>query len=153
MVQRRPAVAAESVYTRDRFLAAMPARLRAALPPAWQEFRLRRRWNLLQFSYGNPRVHYEIWLQPPADLIELGLHLEADAATNEALLLRIAHAAHQVREALGPRCDLEAWTASWRRVHTVLPLTPLDEAKLTACVDWLARCISTLQPLIEREDG
>lgn len=151
---RRPSLAAApSTYTRDRFLERVPDAVRRALPPALRDFRTRKRWGLVQLSYGTPRLHYEIWLRTTADLIELGLHLEADAATNARILERIAEHALEVREMLGPACDLEAWTSTWGRVHTVLPLTPLDDRRLEQCARWLARCIETLQPLVEAALG
>lgn len=136
-------------YSRDNFLAAFPERLRLHLPEDWRHFVVRKRWGMLQISFADPRLHYEIWLQTRADLIELGLHLEADAVTNERILQAIAQQALEVREALGARCDLEVWTSTWRRVHLVVPLAPLDDAKLDECAAWLGRCIETLQPVVE----
>lgn len=144
---------ASSTSPRDRFLEAVPEAVRRALPPELRRFRVRKRWSLVQLSYGAPRLHYEIWLRTPADLIELGLHLEADATTNARVLEQIADHALEVRDALGPACDLEAWTSTWGRVHTVLPLTPLDDQRLETCAGWLARCIVTLQPLVEAALG
>jgi hypothetical protein len=153
-VARRSVASFEpSSYTRDRFLAALPEALRGVLPPALRQFRMRKRWGLIQVSYGNPRLHYEVWLRTPVDRIELGLHLEADAATNARILQHIARHALAVRDALGPACDLEVWTTTWGRVHTVLPLSPLDDRRLVECAGWLARCIETLQPLVEAASG
>jgi hypothetical protein len=135
--------------TRDRFLAAVPGRLRPLLATERRQFQARNRWGLIQISYGNPRLHYEVWLQTRADLIEIGLHLESDAATNDAVLSQIARRSAEVRESLGPGFDLEVWTSTWRRVHTVLPLEPLDDRKLDACVQRLAACIEALQPIVE----
>lgn len=149
----RSVLPAGSTYPRDRFLEVRSEAVRRALPPELRRFQLRKRWSLIQLSYGLPRLHYEIWLRTTADLIELGLHLEADATTNARVLDQIADHALEVREALGPACDLEVWTSTWGRVHTVLPLTPLDDQRLETCVAWIARCIVTLQPLVEAALG
>ncbi|GIW07053.1 MAG: hypothetical protein KatS3mg060_1858 [Dehalococcoidia bacterium] len=153
MARRPPASFGSGTYTRDRFLDAVPEAVRRALPAGLRHFRTRKRWGLVQLSYGNPRLHYEIWLRTNVDRIELGLHLEADAATNGRVLQQIARHALEVRDALGPACDLEVWTSTWGRVHRVLPLSPLDEDRLESCASWLARCIETLQPLVEAALG
>lgn len=155
MVRVRRALVAASgeTYSRDAFLAALPSMVRQQLPIELRGFHLRRRWGLIQFSYQNPRLHYEVWLQPNADRIEVGLHLEADAATNDRVLEAIGARSLEILEGLGAHCDAEVWTSTWRRVHRVIDLEPLDGGKLSEVADWLARCIALLQPIVEEASG
>src|SRR6478672_4979075 len=94
----------------EKFLLAFPARLKKHLPSGRQGYSQRRRWGLLQFYYGDPRHHFEIWPRTSAGLVEIGLHLEADVETNEKTLEAIGRQANEVREALGCDWDAEAWT-------------------------------------------
>ena len=102
----------------------------------------------LQFHFGDPRLHYEVWPVRKTGRIEIGLHLEGPADWSRALTQRLALRADEIRHALGSNYELEEWTAAWCRLHATLPfdhLTP-DLARLVA--DHLLRLMRTLHPLL-----
>lgn len=131
------------------FLSFTAARLSEALPAEFRRFDARRRFNLLQISYGNPRLHFEVWVQGDRHRVELGLHLEADRETNERLRTFLASRFLEVQAELGPQFELEQWTKSWSRAHEYVPYERLDEEFARTLVGRLARMIVVLQPMLE----
>jgi len=127
--------------------------LRLALPEELRHFNRRRRFSLVQISYGDPRLHYEVWVQGGRRRIELGLHLEADRETNERLQAYLARRFIEVQAELGPQFELEQWTQSWSRAHEYVPYARLDEAFARALAVRLARMIGVLQPILEDAHG
>ena len=72
--------------TARAFTALLPELVRPLLPPELAGFAVRGpMFSLVGFYYGaDPKLHYEVWVQRRLGLVEVGLHLEADAATNAA---------------------------------------------------------------------
>jgi hypothetical protein len=133
---------------RDEFFERLHDRLRAILPPDLNGFVAHANRHQTKLHYGEPRIHYEVWLVGKTQLLEVGLHFEADPDTNLAWLeFLIAHQAELIAE-LGPAYELERWTASWTRLHRCLPLRPLDDAYLDEVAEELAWLIEAAQPLI-----
>ena len=85
-------------------------------------------------------------------LIEVGLHLEADKPTNDALREYFAERALEIHAELGPRVEVEQWTNSWSRVHEIVPYTSLDAELVDQIAGKLARMISVLQPMLKEFD-
>lgn len=115
----------------------------AGLAPAWSQ-----RFSFVQASFGVRGIHYEAWLQRSRAQVEVGLHLEADAALNGWLLCRLGEIWPELGHALGQGFELEQWTASWGRVHLLWPYTAIDEALVADTGEQLARCILTLEPVV-----
>jgi hypothetical protein len=107
------------------FLQLVLERLEAGADPALRPWHARVRHRMLQLHYGNPRVHYELWLQTKTGRVELGLHFEDERSLNERWSALLAPHAWELQEALGPELDLEEWTASWMRLHLTVPNEPL----------------------------
>lgn len=75
--------------TSRQFMQAVPAAVRAKLPPLLRDFRWRARGYLVQLYYGDPAVHYEVWSIRRIGRLEIGLHFESrDGALNERLRQR-----------------------------------------------------------------
>jgi len=105
---------------RDKALAGLPDELR---PP-----QSRIRYGMLQLHYGDPRIHYEVWLVRKTGLIEVGLHFEADRDMNLARAEGLAQRVLELREFLGPDAEIEQWSPSWTRLHLTVPIRALDDA-------------------------
>ena len=120
----------------------------AALPPELASAERKVMWTILQLSYGNPLVHFELQPQPSRGLVELGLHFEGEAEANEAGALSLAEHTHEIRAALGPDWELEEWSASWRRLHRTYPFDKLTVALGREVAAEMARAIITLGPLV-----
>jgi hypothetical protein len=124
----------------DRALAALPAGL---APPERRVM-----WTILQLHYGDPAVHFELQPQVSRGLVELGLHFEGPVERNDAWAALVASHADSLQPALGPEWELEAWTASWRRLHRVFRFERLTSALMEDVASELASAITVLGPLV-----
>ncbi|HZP95663.1 MAG TPA: hypothetical protein VFC31_04910 [Candidatus Limnocylindria bacterium] len=95
---------------------AIPASLRHTLPADLRDFRWKSTSWMAKAWYGNPALHYEIWVRHHAKVVEVGLHFEADELTNARLLGAFRSRAKQVKRALGAGVRIEEWDRGWSRV-------------------------------------
>jgi mRNA-degrading endonuclease RelE of RelBE toxin-antitoxin system len=134
----------------QQFLQEIPELLRSQLPPELQGFAsLGPAGSLIKFHIGDRRIHYEVWVQRRARLVEVGLHFEADRAANLAWLEALAPRLPEASDLLGPEVEAQHWTESWTRIHQEAPLAELDEDSLLEVTHRLARLMCALQPLVE----
>ena len=133
----------------QQFQVSLVDQTRKQLPRKLRQFDARSFFSLVKLSYGNPRLHYEVWVRGQERLVEVGLHLEADKATNDALRAYFASRAIEIHAELGPRVEVEQWTNSWSRVHEVVPYTTLDAELVDHLAKKLARMIAVLQPMLD----
>jgi hypothetical protein len=119
----------------------------AASVGPWQS---RVRHRMLQIHFGNPRVHYELWLQTKAGRVELGLHFEDQPELNLRWGARFAARVFELQEALGPEIELEEWTASWTRLHLTVPYEPLTAAFAAELAERFGRLIEATAEDVRR---
>lgn len=124
------------------FLNLVLSRLEAETPPQLRPWQARQRHAMLQIHYGNPRVHYELWLQSRSGRAEIGLHFEDEPERNQRWCAVFAVRVFELLEALGPTVELEEWTASWARLHLTVPLRPLDEGFAAELAEYFGRLIA-----------
>jgi len=136
----------------QQFQVALVEKTRQQLPRALKKFEPRSFFAIVKIFYRNPRIHYEVWVRGKDRLIEVGLHLEADKQTNNALLAYFDARTIEIHAELGPRIEIERWTNSWSRVHQVVPYKSLDAALVEVIAKKLARMIVVLQPMVEQVD-
>ncbi|MCC7365855.1 MAG: hypothetical protein IT303_15930 [Dehalococcoidia bacterium] len=122
----------------------------ASLPPTFPRPERRVMWTILQLHWGNPAVHFELQPQPSRRVVELGLHFEGPVEANDAWAAHIGAHAADVLCALGPRWELEEWTASWRRLHRTYTFETLTRDLGREVGEELARALTALHPLIEQ---
>jgi hypothetical protein len=130
------------------FLFAVRERAAARLPVELQPRHTRVVYATLQMHYGNPRIHYEVWLVRKTGRIEVGLHFEDERGRNHQLAQLLAAHADILRASIGAAVELEEWTASWARLHETLPLGPLTDGLCDAVAARLAAIIAATQPLL-----
>jgi hypothetical protein len=118
------------------------------LAAPWHPPQVRVRGWLAQLSYGDPRYHYEVWYHNRSQRLEVGLHLEADAATNARLLAYLDAELLPIKAALGLHAELEPWDRGWGRLYETLPAPLLDETLAERAAERLAAYIAVLQPLL-----
>ncbi len=136
----------------QQFLYEIPELLRSQLPAELQGFStLGPTGSLIKFHFGDRRIHYEVWVQRRARLVEVGLHFEGDRAANLAWLDVLAPRLPEVRHLLGPEVTAEHWTEAWTRIHEEAPLETLEEDSLLEVTARLARLMRALQPLVDLE--
>ena len=104
--------------------------------------------SLVKLHYGDPKVHYEVWVRRRAASVEVGLHFEGPTETNSWYLEQLSDSHSDVIASLGAEVQPEQWTASWTRVHQELPLTSLDEDMLMVVSGRLSQMVRVLEPLV-----
>lgn len=132
----------------QEFLQAVRDRVVRRLPERERSFRSRIVYATLQLHYGNPRVHYEVWLVHKTGRIEVGLHFEAEREENARAAATLAPHVHAIRAAVGDDVELEQWTPSWTRLHVTLPLGPLTADLCDTVARRLAGLIAVTHPLL-----
>lgn len=129
------------------FLSHVVQAVRPKLPAQWQEFATNGFGNLVKLYYGDPSVHFEVWVQGKTSRVEVGLHFETDQATNDRLMAYFAERFVEVQAALGPRIELDEWTRTWGRIHEMVPFTVLDESLVERVAARLTQA-TVLQPML-----
>lgn len=66
----------------QEFLDLVAANTRARLPARLRPFHTWKRYTLIQLYYARRSLHYEVWIRDKERLLEVGLHFEADRATD-----------------------------------------------------------------------
>jgi hypothetical protein len=106
---------------------------------------------MAQMWFGNPQLHYEVWIRSRIGVIELGLHFEADPLTNARLLAAFKARERAIREELGEAACVEAWDKGWTRVWESIPLRALDVDILERLASRMTAYITALEPILRDE--
>ena len=109
--------------------------------------------SLIKVHYGNPKVHYEVWVRRKGGSIEVGLHFEGDADLNRRYLSELMGRYSQTVASLGPEVQPEEWVRSWTRVHQAVPFSDLDEDTLLVISGQLSRMVARLEPVVREISG
>ena len=133
------------------FMRALPAATRAKLPGQRQNFKTQVRPWLVQLSYADPLLHYEVvTLGERRGILEIGLHFESrDPAVNAQLLAGFMRHLFEIKTELGAGFEAERWDKGWAKVYETIPLATFDEAYVDRVAARLAHVIVVLQPLLE----
>jgi hypothetical protein len=133
------------------FLRGLPPILRSSLPADLRDFR----WSAYSFQakawFGNPELHYEIWVRSRLRVVELGLHFEADDLTNARLLAAFRARAKDVKRGLGKDARIEEWDRGWARVWEPASLELDDSALRDQVATRFAAYMRTLEPIVRDE--
>jgi hypothetical protein len=134
------------------FLLALPDRVREGLTDQRRALQWQQRWGLLKLWYHDPRIHYEVGFHRRIERLEVGLHFEADPATNRRLLEHFDANLIVAKIEISDRVEAEPWDRGWSRVYEMLPIEPLDDRYLRHVAGRTARLISVLEPLLEEAE-
>ena len=129
----------------------LPVRLRDALPPELGAFQWVASSWMAKAWYGNRALHYEIWVRARANIVEIGLHFEADALTNARLLAAFRARAKEVKRALGAEARIEEWDKGWARVWEPISLELADDDLRERVRSRLVDYVRTLEPMLREE--
>jgi hypothetical protein len=140
--------AAEAPLKARQFLFFAEDHAMTVLDPALARPQRKVMWTILQFHHGDETMHYELQPHVGRGQVELGLHFEADAETNEQRAQLLAEHAPMLQAELGPEWELEEWTASWRRLHRVYRFTKLTATLGRQVGDDLARLMAVTATLL-----
>jgi hypothetical protein len=133
------------------FMRAIPPATRAKLPGQWQNFKPHVRPWLVQLSYADPLLHYEVvTLGERRGILEIGLHFESrEPAVNAQLLAGFMRHLFEIKAELGAGFEAERWDKGWTKVYETIPLETFGEAYVDRVAARLAQVIIVLQPLLE----
>lgn len=119
------------------------------LPSNLRGIKAKQPWQwIVQFHYGEPRLHYEVSRPRNIDGWELGLHCEAkDRNLNRYLLNGFRRHLFEIKDELGPTIEAEMWDKGWTKIYEVYPEENLTEAYQKAVAGRLAQIITCLHPI------
>ena len=106
---------------------------------------------MAQMWFGNPQLHYEVWIRSRVGVIEIGLHFESDALTNARLLAAFKARERAIREELGRDASVESWDKGWARIWESAPLGTLDGEVLERLASRMTAYITALEPILRDE--
>ncbi len=131
------------------FLKTLPEQVYPDLPPSLQAIKVRQPWRwIIQFHYGEPRLHYEVSQPRGRQVLELGFHCEAkDRQLNRFLLDGFRHHLFELKDVLGETVEAEMWDKGWTKIYETYPLAELTEQYQMEVGRRLARFITCLHPI------
>jgi hypothetical protein len=131
------------------FFRALPPLVKAALPPGLTEISHRARSSQAQWYYSDPRLHFEAWWHANTGRLELGLHLEAEPATNDRIGAGLARQLLMIKARLGQQLDLEPWDRGWVRLYETTAIEVFDAAQVERTAGRMAELIAVIWPMCE----
>ncbi len=145
----------------QNFLMHVHDTLARRLPKSLRSYKWRSRSSILQVYFGEPAVHYEVWVQRRTGQIEVGLHFEGERDENYRWAEALSPRAMEIQGQLGPQVELEEWTQKWTRLHEQRPFggkewkpsRDLSEELAEQIAERLARFIEVLEPIVAEERG
>ena len=138
-----------ATLSRTNFLKTLPESVVAQLPQPLQGIKVRQpyRW-LVQFHYGEPRLHFEVSSAKHRPGWELGFHCEArDKRLNRFLLDGFRRHLFEIKDTLGEQIEAEMWDRGWTKIYEVYPDGELTEAYQVTVGERLAEIIVCLHPI------
>jgi len=116
-----------STLSSAKFLRTLPDVVLPMLPSALQTINVRQPFPwLIQFHYGEPRLHYEVSRVRRRGGWELGFHCEArDKRLNRFLLDGFRRHLLEIKDTIGDSVEAEMWDRGWTKVYEVFPHEPL----------------------------
>ncbi|MDX1415013.1 MAG: hypothetical protein R3293_12530 [Candidatus Promineifilaceae bacterium] len=137
-----------STISSSKFLQTLPEVVIAALPANLQNIQVRQpfRW-LVQFHYGEPRLHYEVARSQRRNGWELGFHCESrDKRLNRFLLDGFRRNLFEIKDTIGDKIEAEMWDRGWTKIYEVYPDESLTMDYQRRVGQRLAEIISCLHP-------
>ena len=131
------------------FVKTLPPYVLPHLPESLQGIQIRQPWRwLVQFHYGEPRLHYEVSRPPGIQGLELGFHCEArDKDLNRYLLKGFRRHLFEIKTELGESIEAEMWDRGWTKIYEVWPEAELTEEYQEMVCGRLAEIIVCLHPI------
>jgi hypothetical protein len=132
-----------------KFLRSFPDAVLPHLPVALQTIEARQPFPwLVQFHFGEPRLHYEVVKVRRDGGWELGFHCEArDRRLNRFLLDGFRRHLFEIKDTLGESIEAEMWDRGWTKIYEVVPGEPLTDEYQGRLGERLAAIITCLHPI------
>ena len=132
-----------------QFLKTLPEVVIPNLPPTLNDIKVRQPWQwLIQFHYGEPRLHYEVSRPKGRSGFELGFHCEArDKNLNRLMLYGFRQHLFEIKDILGETIEAEMWDKGWTKIYEVYPEKDLTSDYQVELGQRLADIIICLHPI------
>jgi hypothetical protein len=133
----------------QEFLKTMPEIIVPALPESLHGIKVRQpyRW-LIQFHYGEPRLHYEVSRSQGQKGLELGFHCESrDKALNRLLLFGFRQHLFEIKDVLGESMEAEMWDRGWTKIYDVYPLADFTAEHQQEVGQRMVKIIACIHPI------
>lgn len=127
----------------------MPDAVIPHLPKELQGIQVRQPWRwLIQFHFGEARLHYELSRVARRDAWEIGFHFESgDKQLNRFLLNGFRRHLFEIKDTLGETFEAEMWDKGWTKIYEVVPAEPYTEAHQAQIGHRMAKVITCLHPI------
>jgi len=138
-----------SEFSHNQFLQTLPDVVIPHLPAVLQPVQVRRPWRyLVQFHYGEPRLHYEVSRAVRLRGWELGFHCESrDTHLNRFLLNGFRRHLFEIKDTLGETIEAEMWDRGWTKIYEVYPEATRTVEYQVKVGRRLAELITCLHPI------
>jgi hypothetical protein len=135
------------VATYQAFCKGLPRAVAEELGDAAAPHHLATGW-MVKLWFGNKDLHYECGVYLHRKVVELGLHFESDAFTNQLLLGAMRTRARAIVRRI-PTARIETWDKGWARVWEAIPLQRFDDQFSAQVTTTLAKYLRVLEPILE----
>jgi len=135
------------VATYHTFCKGLPRAVADELGDAAAPHHLATGW-MVKLWFGNKDLHYECGVYLHRKVVELGLHFESDAFTNQLLLGAIRGHMKTIARRI-PTARIETWDRGWARVWESIPLQRFDDGFSAQITTTLAKYVRVLEPILE----
>jgi hypothetical protein len=130
------------------FLRQVADELPSHLPPRLREFEAEQWGRYYKVWYREKKIHFEVQFLRNGRL-EIGLHLEADAETNERLASDLSKKRAAIRTALGDDAKFREFGPGWRSISETWSGGDMrGEEAATEAASRLGEYVTALSPLL-----
>jgi hypothetical protein len=139
-----------SQLSRNKFLETLPDSVLPHLPDTLRNnIQVRQPWRwLVQFHFGEPRLHFEVSKASRRNGWELGFHCEArDKQLNRFLLDGFRRNLFEIKDTLGETMEAEMWDRGWTKIYEVVEERPLTTTYQLKIGQRLAEMIICIHPI------
>ena len=135
------------------FLRQVADELPSHLPPKLRAFQAEQWGRFYKVWYAERKIHFEVQFVSGGRL-QIGLHLEADAATNERVAKELERNKGAISSALGDAASFGSHGSGWRSIAETWSGGDIrGEEAATEAASRLAEYEAALQPQLERAVG
>ena len=135
--------------SQQQFLQTLPDVLIPHLPQKLQTIQVRQPWRwIIQFHFGETRLHYELSRAARREAWEIGFHFESsDKQLNRFLLNGFRRHLFEIKDTLGESFEAEMWDKGWTKIYEVVPLEGYTAAHQAQIGQRMAEVITCLHPI------
>lgn len=135
--------------SQQNFLKTLPEVMIPHLPPYLQKIQVHQPWHwLIQFHFGETRLHYELSRVARREAWEIGFHFESgDKQLNRYLLIGFRQHLFEIKDTLGESFEAEMWDKGWTKIYEVVPAEGYTIGHQAQIGRRLAEVITCLHPI------